>query len=152
MTGSRNLNQLPCEPSRRITAGVRSKTDRNCPGRCSSLFRSRVSLRSELTGDRTKSAAARNAFLHAAVLGNRWRFNCSRNRAKVLASVAQMDAAHLADFYSCHLVTRCLGRDNGGLALASAAVFSRTRSGVTQSDQRSRHSYSIARGTRSFCL
>ena len=84
--------------------------------------------------DRTKGASARNAFLHVALLGNRWRFNCSRHRAKVLATVAQMDAAYVADFYSCHLVTRCLGRDNGGLALTSAAVFSRTRSGVTQSD------------------
>src|SRR5215471_9587292 len=88
--------------------------------------------------DCAKSAAARNAFLHAALLGNRWRFNCSRNRAKVLASVTQMDVAHVADFYSCHLVTRCLGRDNGWFALASAAVFPRTCSGVTQSDQRSR--------------
>ena len=87
--------------------------------------------------DSTKSAAGRDAFLHASVLGNYWRLACSRNRAKVLARAAHMDAAHVADFYSRHLVTRCLGRDNGGLALASTAVFSRTRSGVTQSDQRS---------------
>src|SRR5262249_17558474 len=88
--------------------------------------------------DRAKSAATRNAFLHAALLGNRRCFNCSRHRAKVLAGVAEMDAAHVADFYSCHLVTRRLGRDNSRLAFASTAVFSRTSSGVTQSDQRPR--------------
>src|ERR1051325_2705791 len=41
--------------------------------------------------DSGKSAAPRDAFLHAALLGNRWRLNCSRNRAKVLACVTQMD-------------------------------------------------------------
>ena len=48
--------------------------------------------------DRTKSATTRNAFLHAALLGNYWRLNCARNLARVLAAVAQMDAAHVADF------------------------------------------------------
>ena len=62
----------------------------------------------------------------------RRRLNCSRNRAKILASAAQMDAAHLADFYRCNPVTRRLGRDHGRLALASAAVLSRTCSDLTK--------------------
>ena len=105
--------------------------DAGCSGRQSNNLRNSPANRKE-------SASSRNAFLHAALLGNRWRLTRSRNHAKVLARVTQTDAAHVADFYSCHLVTRYLGRDNRGLALASAAIFSRTRSGVTQFDQRSR--------------
>src|SRR5215203_244936 len=81
--------------------------------------------------DCTKCAAARDAFLHAALLGNSRRLNCSLNCAKVLASTAPMDAAHLADFYCCNPVNWCLGRDHGRLTLASAAVLSRTCSDFT---------------------
>src|SRR6476659_8210230 len=52
----------------------------------------------------------------------------------IVLSTAQMDAPHMADFYGRHSVTRCLGRDHGRLALASAAVLSRTCGGVAQLD------------------
>lgn len=82
--------------------------------------------------DCTKSAGYRNAFLHAALLANHRRFDCPLSRAIVLAGIAQMDAAHLADPFGRDPVDRCLGRDYRGLAVASAAVLSRTRSGIAQ--------------------
>ena len=48
--------------------------------------------------------------------------------------VVDADAAHLANFYGRHPVTRRLGRDYGRLALAPAAIFSRTCSGLAQLD------------------
>src|SRR5881394_3824866 len=51
----------------------------------------------------------------------------------IVLSTAQMDAAHLADFYCCNPVNWCLGRDHGRLALASTAVLSWTCSNFTQS-------------------
>jgi len=79
-------------------------------------------------------AAARDTFLHAAVLGNCRRLNCPRNRPKVLVAVGSMDAAHVADLYGCDPVTCCLGHGYVGLSSSSAAVLSWTRSGFTQLD------------------
>ena len=84
-----------------------------------------------------KCATARDAFLHAAVLGDSRSLNHPRDRAKVLDALAQMDAAHVADFYGRNPVNRCLGRDYHGVPLASAAVFSKPGGSVTQLNQRS---------------
>src|ERR1051326_519442 len=88
--------------------------------------------------DFEKRAAGRDAFVHAAVLGNSRRLDCSRDCAKFLAPVAPMDAAHVADFYRCNSVNRSVGRYYYGPALASSAVLPWTSSSFTQFDQRSR--------------
>ncbi len=82
--------------------------------------------------DFEKLAAARDAFLHAAVLGNSRRLNRSRNRAKFLAGIAPMDAAHVADFYCGNSVHWCLGHCHIGSAVASIAVLSLTRGSFTK--------------------
>jgi len=82
-----------------------------------------------------KRPATRDAFLHAAVLGNSRRVSCPRNCARFLAAIAPMDAAHVADFYGCNSLNGCLGRYYDGFALASAAVLSRTLRSFTKFDQ-----------------
>jgi hypothetical protein len=84
--------------------------------------------------DFQKRPAARDTFLHVALLGNRRCINRPGNRATFLAGTAPMDAAHVANFYSSDPVTRCLGRDHGWFALATAAVLSRTCVGFAQFD------------------
>src|SRR5206468_7257380 len=79
-----------------------------------------------------KRPATGGTFLHAAVLGDCGSLDCSRNRAKFLADITPMDGAHVADFHGCNPGNRCLGRNYIGFPLASAAVLSRTRSGLTQ--------------------
>ena len=100
----------------------------------------------------TKSATGRDAFLHAAVLGDPRRLNRSRNRANVSGQGCAMDATHMAHFYGGNPVNWRLGHDYVRLSLASAAVLSRTRRDVTQLDQRSCAFASTAPGTRSLLL
>ena len=79
-------------------------------------------------------AAVGDTFLHALVLGNSRRLNCSRNRARFLDGLTPMDAAHVANLCGCNPVTRYLGCDYVGFPLAPVAVLSRASGGITQSD------------------
>ena len=56
--------------------------------------------------------------------------------ATLLGGVAPMDATYVADFYGRNSVTWVLGCDYIRFPLASTAVLSRTRSGITQFDYR----------------
>src|SRR5581483_1149178 len=89
---------------------------------------------------REKRAAARDARVLAALLGDPGRLIRSGRRTAVLAGIASMDAAYVADFYRCNPVSRPVGSDHVRLSIAAIAVLSGTGRGIAQFDFRSRAS------------
>ena len=85
-----------------------------------------------------KRSGSRDTLLLLAVLGNPRRLNWSGRGPKLLGGIAPMDATYVAYFYGRNPVTWALGCDYIRFPLASTAVLSRTRGGITQFDYRPR--------------